>query len=371
MLVVLSVVMAVAIISGFLMLWEIPEAAQKRKAKAIDKTISVIIPARNEASNLPKLLSSLKTQQLQPIEIIVVDDHSEDQTAQIAQQYGAQVLHPISEADGEWSGKSAACWKGAQAAEGDWLLFLDADTQFEESTSFERLVATYESAGTSGILSFQPFHQIEKGYENLSVVFNIILIAGMNVFTPLGRKIPAAGSFGPCILVDKAEYFLTDGHKAVSDAIMDDLAIGENFRKHRLPVRCYSGRKMIQFRMYPEGLHQLIEGWTKGFGTAAQSTHLGVTALISLWISGAFVSTGGLLVSLFLGQAMPVVVSFIFCVIYMVQFYWQARRIGNFHFLVALFYPLLFLFFVALFMRSLFFTKILRKVKWRGRDIEV
>lgn len=371
MLFVLAVIMTVAVISGFLMLWDIPKAAQKGKTNQLSKKVSVIIPARNEASNLPKLLASLNMQHVQPVEIIVVDDHSEDQTAQIALQYGARVIESANEADEEWTGKSAACWKGAQAAEGEWLLFLDADTQFETSTSLERLLVTYESEGASGILSFQPFHQIEKGYENLSVVFNLILMAGMNVFTPLKTKLPAAGSFGPCILVDKADYFLTNGHKAVSDAIMDDLVLGENFQKYNLPVRCYSGRGMIHFRMYPEGMQQLIEGWTKGFGTAAQSTHLGVTLLISLWISGAFVSTGALVLSLILGEPMAILVSLIYCILYAVQFYWQAHRIGNFHFLVALFYPLLFLFFVALFMRSLFFTKVLRKVKWRGRDIEV
>lgn len=360
-----------ALLSGFLMLWTIPEAHRKESRNQGRKNVSVIIPARNEAINLPKLLASLKKQRVQPLEILVIDDHSEDDTAQIAHAYGAKVITSETLDETEWIGKSAACWRGAETAEGEWFLFLDADTAFVTEDSFERLLSTYETRGATGILSLQPFHHLEEAYENLSVVFNVILMAGMNVFTPLGEDIEPAGSFGPCILVTRKEYFRTNGHKAVSNAIMDDLALGENFREHNLPVRCYSGRGVIQFRMYAEGMSQLVEGWTKGFGTAAQSTHPGVMALISLWISGAFITSGTLLLSLFLEQPLLSLATLLCCLIYMGQFYWQARRIGSFHILTAVFYPVMMLFFVGLFLRSLFFTKIMRKVKWRGRDIQV
>ena len=88
--------------------------------------LSIIIPARNEETNLPKLLRSLTAQSPQPREIIVVDDASTDRTAEVAQQFGARVIRSLPLPNG-WRGKTWACHQGAQVATGEMLLFLDAD----------------------------------------------------------------------------------------------------------------------------------------------------------------------------------------------------------------------------------------------------
>ena len=94
----------------------------------------MIIPARNEAHNLPRLLESLASQSVQPREVIVVDDGSTDDTAEIARRHGAEVLvsKPLPEG---WRGKPWACHQGAEAASGDLLCFVDADTCFEVQTA--------------------------------------------------------------------------------------------------------------------------------------------------------------------------------------------------------------------------------------------
>lgn len=369
MLFIIILLSLISVISGFLMLWKVPLAIKSAGKVSGEKTVSIIIPARNEENRLPVLLESLNNQSYKPVEVIVVDDESSDRTIVVAQQQGAKIIKKQKSDD--WTGKSAACWKGAKEAKGDWLLFLDADTFFEDKTSLEQLLATYQYVNATGILSFQPFHKITKLYENLSAVFNIILMAGMNVFTPLGTQIETAGSFGPCILCDKEEYFIVGGHKVIKEAIMDDLALGEKFRENDFPVRCYGGRGLIQFQMYPEGIKQLVEGWTKSFGTAAQSTHPIVTSLISLWISGAFFTIGSLIVALLANDASLVILTSLFCVIYAGQFYWLACRFGQFSLLILFGYPLIFLFFIGLFIWSLFLTKVLHRVTWSGRKLEV
>ena len=85
-----------------------------------------------------------------------------------------------------WAGKPWACWQGAQQAGGDLLLFLDADTWLEPD-GLERLVQEYLAQG--GLLSVQPFHRVRQLYEELSAFFNIVQIAGMNAFTPLGDRL--------------------------------------------------------------------------------------------------------------------------------------------------------------------------------------
>lgn len=358
-----------ALISGCLMLWKIPAALKTGKPLKEIHPLSIIIPARNEENRLPTLLDSLMKQSQNNVEIIVVDDDSQDATVAIAQSYNIQVIQKITEE--QWVGKSAACWQGAEKAKGDWLLFLDADTCFEDENSLQHILETYQAVGSSGILSFQPYHKMTHLYENLSAVFNIILMAGMNVFTPAGDRIETAGSFGPCILCKREEYFITGGHKAIQGAIMDDLALGEAFREKDFPVRCYSGKGSIYFQMYPEGIRTLFEGWTKSFGTAAQSTHPLVTLLIASWISGSFLTLFALAIGTNAPDSTALILAGIYCIIYLIQFYWLARRVGNFKFYALACYPILFLFFIGLFMWSLFLTKVLHRVRWRGRDLNV
>ena len=98
----------------------------------VDPTkVSIIVPARNEAKNLPRLIHSIRAQRVWPQEVIVVDDDSEDKTADIAKEMGARVItsEPLPEG---WRGKTWACHQGAKEAKGKTLLFLDADTWLED-----------------------------------------------------------------------------------------------------------------------------------------------------------------------------------------------------------------------------------------------
>ena len=83
--------------------------------------ISIVIPTLNEAATLSKTLCRLKTQD-PPIDLWVVDGGSQDQTCQLAAEWGAQILHSD-------RGRADQLNQGAQHATGDILLFLHADTQ--------------------------------------------------------------------------------------------------------------------------------------------------------------------------------------------------------------------------------------------------
>ena len=118
--------------------------------------VSVILPAKNEASGLAGVLEGLMTLE-HVCEVIVVDDGSEDLTGEIAQQYGAKVVrHHRSRGNG------AAIKTGARNAVGDWILFMDADGQHQPSeipllinrqfeTGAEMVVGARDRAGQSGV----------------------------------------------------------------------------------------------------------------------------------------------------------------------------------------------------------------------------
>lgn len=357
--------------SGLLMFWRYPVPSSPVSLEQQHPSlVSIIIPARNEERRIVPLLESLSRQEGVPFETIVIDDDSEDRTSEVACAYNARVIRNQDLEDG-WIGKSAACWIGAQAAKGKLLLFMDADTAFEESDSLLRYVASYENSEGKGILSLQPYHQIKQVYENASTIFNIIVMAGMNVFTPFGERLLSAGSFGPCILCNRADYDATGGHAGIRGAVMDDLALGESFQAQGLPVRCYGGRGIVRFRMYPEGFHQLLEGWTKNFGTASKSTHPFVMTLVNLWITGGFVTPGLLVLSSLFGSGSWILIAGVLYLLNVIEMAWLARRTGNFSWWIFPFYPILLLMFTVIFVYSLYLTHVRKKVTWRGRDVHV
>jgi len=91
---------------GFVFLFHIPLCRAVRKDHLpCHQSTSVIIPARNEETVLPNLLASLREQSYIPDEIIVVDDHSEDRTKEIAKREGAKVVESQPLPEG-WTGKT-------------------------------------------------------------------------------------------------------------------------------------------------------------------------------------------------------------------------------------------------------------------------
>nr|MBP7403078.1 glycosyltransferase family 2 protein [Clostridia bacterium] len=301
-----TIILLLGLLSGILLLARIrlfprrgalPEPEAKTAAEDAARLLSVIIPAYNEELRLPPLLESLRAQDVRPLEILVVDDGSTDRTAEIAAAYAADVVRVIRSEDvgPGWVGKSRACWSGAHVAAGEWLLFLDADVRMDGPGSLARLCAEYRAAGARGMMSWQPYHRTRRLYENLSLVFNIIVTAGINVFTPLGERLPTAGAFGPCLLCGRAAYEAAGGHRTVRTEVLEDLAIGKAVREAGFPVRCRSGHGAVSFRMYPEGLGSLVEGWTKNFGTGAGRIHPLILALCVLWVCGGFAAASALI----------------------------------------------------------------------------
>lgn len=355
----------VAVVVGVLMFWSLPVPGFTSRPTAGLPFLSIIIPARNEEGRISPLLQSLQEQRFRQFEILVVDDDSSDNTAFVAESYGAKVLKNAG------AGKSSACWQGAKQARGSWLLFLDADTRFTSVDGLSNLLHFYQQKGAKGITALQPFHTVERLYEHISIIFNIIVVVGMNLFTIWGSRFKTAGSFGPCILCNRDDYFLSGGHKKIEGAIMDDLALGEAFLDQDLPVRCLGGKGIISLRMYPEGVGSLIEGWCKSFAVGSKSTHPVVMLMVILWISGSFTAAGALISSITEWNSVAMMFSGILYILYTFQTAWFARRVGNFRWMIFLFYPILFLFFAGIYLYSFIRVNVFHSVRWKGRKIKV
>jgi len=308
-------------------------------------TASVVIPARNEEHNLPKLLRSLATQSAKPRQVIVVDDGSTDRTADLARQLGATVIpsQPLPEG---WRGKTWACHQGAQAAANDLLLFVDADTWFEPD-GLARILAVYPG----GAFSAGPYHAVQKAYEDLSLFFNLAMTVG---------TLPD-GLFGQMLLVDRQSYHRVGGHETVRGRVLENFWLASQFRVAGIPVRSISGRGAFSFRMYPNGLRDLIAGWTKGFASGAGQTPRGALLVIVAWMIGLMLAPLGWLIT---GDWLRWGALYLACA---AQVGWFSRLVGTFRWLTALLYPVPLIFFFVVFLWSALRSG--RTVTWKGREI--
>ena len=352
---------------GFFFLFRIPRCRRNSGKIKPYPSVSIIIPARNEEKSLPVLLTSLRDQDFIPDEIIVVVDQSEDSTKEIAEREGVKTIQSEPLPEG-WVGKPWACYQGAQIAKGDVFIFLDADTCIEKD-GLKDIVNTYFERG--GVLSIQPYHKTKRLYEQLSAFFNVIMMGAMGTFTVFGNLLKPIGLFGPCVVMRRKYYLEIGGHLEVKGEVVEDLALGNIIKKRKMLIYCYGGRGTISFRMYPNGMRELVDGWSKGFATGAVKTYIPVLLAIIAWVGGGISATRYTIEAISSMNTISILVWTSAYLGYAIQVYWMLFRIGTFKFYTALFYPVSLLFFLVIFLRSVFMIFIRRSVRWKGVTISL
>lgn len=327
---------------------------------------SVVIPARDEEANLPRLLASLAAQDDRPAEVIVVDDHSADATADVARLAGATVVTADALPDG-WTGKTWACRSGAGVATRPTLAFLDADTEVEPG-GLARLLAEHQRRG--GLVSVAPDHVTVRPYERLSAFFNVVAMMGLDAFDPRRARRQPRGAFGPCLVTSASDYRAIGGHEAVRDDVVEDVALARRYVATGLPVTCLGGRGTMRFRMYPAGPAQLVEGWTKNFAGGAGAARPLTFLLISVWLSGCISAAWYLGAAAVGGGPFTLPAAGLLYAAYVAQLAWILGRVGRFGRGTAVAYPVTLAFFLVVFARSLVLTHGRGRVTWRGRSID-
>ncbi|MBT4604233.1 glycosyltransferase [archaeon] len=219
--------------------------------------VSLMIPMRNEAHNLIKTLPKFLSQDYPNLEIILIDDHSDDNTYKVCKklikEYNAESKAKV--VSGKtlprgWMGKSWALWQTSKLASGELYLFFDADVYVDKG-AVRSLV--YEMKNRSlCMLSCFPKQIMKSIGEKLTVP---IISWGVFAFMPvilIGSKKwkKTAVANGQCILIKRSCYDKIGGHKAIRHEIVDDVSMARMVKKVNFDYGICFGEKLVSCRMY-------------------------------------------------------------------------------------------------------------------------
>jgi len=231
-----------------------------------NEKISVLIPARNEEQHIGNILSDLSGEDDNILEIIVFDDLSTDHTVEIVNQFigtneKIRLIRSTRLPEG-WLGKNFACYSLANAAKGNYLLFLDADVRLEKEIVVSSVKFLQQKS--LHLLSIFPTQlMITKGEKMTVPNMNFILLTLL--LLPLVRKssfpsISAAN--GQFMLFDADIYKKFQPHEKFKDKRVEDIEIARYYKKQKLKIACITGVKQVKCRMY-ENFGEAVNGFSK------------------------------------------------------------------------------------------------------------
>ncbi|MEY2599523.1 MAG: hypothetical protein RLZZ142_1782 [Verrucomicrobiota bacterium] len=281
--------------------------ADRGREEGEDPKVSVLVPARNEARNIERCVASLLAQDYPHFEVRVLDDHSEDETAELVRRLGLReenggLLRGKALPEG-WVGKNWACHQLAEAASGDFLMFTDADTEHEPGV-LRALVDTARRHGAD-LVSAWPRQRVGHWAERL--VVSLLPFVGALFYPhwvlwvlerkpewrarvpgPWRRGLGAAN--GQVMFFSREGYAVVGGHAGLRGHLVEDVALGramaERMGEGRWWVNVDSGG-MVRCRMY-RSFGEVWEGFSKNARAAFEEKwgmFLGVgVAQVLVWI---------------------------------------------------------------------------------------
>jgi len=224
--------------------------------------ISVVIAARNEELDLPATLDCLLAQDYLNLEIIVVEDSSTDRTGEVIDARAPRVrrVNPPPLPEG-WVGKNWACWTGARAATGEWILFEDADVRTHPAAL--RTTLEWAEREHADLATIAEKIEMRSFWERLVLPFYVQMVLTYfrtpHVNRPHSRSAMANGQFW---LTPRTVYYAMGGHEAVRSLVLEDVAIARRYRAAGRTLRVAWTPRLAQTRMY-RNRTEMFEGLLK------------------------------------------------------------------------------------------------------------
>ena len=247
-----------------------PEWDRKPVTESGNPRVSIIVPACNEEGMIEQTLSRLMALDYDNYEVIVVDDRSIDRTGEIMDRVAVdavaqgrlKVIH-VRELPPGWLGKTHAMWTAAQQANGEWLLFTDADVLFKPD-SVRRAVAYAEAEKADHVVMFPRMIMKRPGEKMMIAFFQTLFVFGhrpWRVADPDTRDHMGVGAFN-CI--HRRVYEAIGTHRALRMEVLDDMKLGKLVKNAGYAQRNVFGGDLISIR-WANGAMGVVRNLTKNF----------------------------------------------------------------------------------------------------------
>lgn len=228
-------------------------------AKEEKPLVSVIVPCRNEAEDITGCIESILSQDYPNLQVIAVDGNSTDGTWEKLQSYGDRIAALREEKVPEgWTGKNWGAYTGYVKAEGDYILFTDADMVFGKGLVTQS-VETIQDEDV-GMLTLGPEMKMKSFWER--AVLPLFAQVVMLLFLPqlMNMDIPGwSMANGQFMLTRRDDYERAGTHRGIRGIILEDVGLARAFRRSGLKVRFYWAGGMLATRMY-SSLDEMKEG---------------------------------------------------------------------------------------------------------------
>jgi glycosyltransferase involved in cell wall biosynthesis len=328
-----------------------------------EPSLTVIVPARDEAADIAATLESLLTQDYPNLQIIAVNDRSTDRTGEIITTLAAQ--HPaklraihVTELPAEWLGKTHAMALAARQAPTDYLLFTDADVLFRPDTL--RRTLAYAVAAQADHLVTVPTTTIKRWDE--AALLSFFQLFGLWAARPWLIADPKAQrdaiGIGAFNLLHREAYLQIGGFESLRMEIVEDIALGRRIKRAGLVQRIAFGNGLVSVH-WAAGLNGLVDVMTKNIFSAF-GFHVWLLLLGCLWLIVLCVAPA---VGVFYAPTRIPAVLTLVAVAYGYHLFSRTSGLSTWN---ALFFPLSALVFIFTLLRSMLTTLKQGGVRWRG-----
>lgn len=329
--------------------------------------LSVLIPARDEERAIERTVRWMLAQTYGNLEVIVTNDRSTDGTAAILAAIAKEdprlvVIDGVEPPPG-WLGKPWALHEASLRARGELLLFVDADVHYAPG-ALSAAVDEMKRSG-AGLIALMPHFEMHGFWENTGMpMLPLTVMSYLPTWLSNRTKFARLGiGAGTGNLVTRPAYDAAGGHLALSDSVIDDVALSHTVRKAGFRTMAINANELVSLRMYHGG-REIVAGFMKNAFHASGGSIVGTFILIPLMLIFHLMPYALLFYPPLRWIALATV-AFI-TVTRLVLFRSLRYRLDNALFL----HPFLTLMWAWIFLRSAWFTGFRRQLHWRGRSYD-